>query len=75
MQTIEQLLAAYDEEDRESAKRALANPFIRHMDVEYARLATTVPLPEGIDPPPKAAVNRNAAPVYVPEAQVKNTGA
>ncbi|KAI8431233.1 hypothetical protein MSG28_001270 [Choristoneura fumiferana] len=32
MQTIEQLLAAYDDEDRESAKRALMSPFIRSMD-------------------------------------------
>ncbi|XP_011553129.1 gamma-soluble NSF attachment protein [Plutella xylostella] len=65
MQTIEQLLAAYDEEDRESAKRALRSPFIRHMDVEYARLATTVPLPEGIDPMPNAGVRENAASAYV----------
>ncbi|XP_053624073.1 gamma-soluble NSF attachment protein-like isoform X2 [Plodia interpunctella] len=65
MQTIEQLLQAYDEEDRESAKRALASPFIRNMDVEYARLATTIPLPEGIELAPKAAVRENAAPSYV----------
>ncbi|XP_026760838.1 gamma-soluble NSF attachment protein-like [Galleria mellonella] len=65
MQTIEQLLQAYDEEDRDSAKRALASPFIRNMDVEYARLATTIPLPEGIDPAPKASVRENAAPSYV----------
>lgn len=65
MQTIEQLLQAYDEEDRESAKRALASPFIRSMDVEYARLATTVPLPESIEPIPKANVRENAAPSYV----------
>ncbi|XP_059055320.1 gamma-soluble NSF attachment protein-like [Achroia grisella] len=65
MQTIEQLLQAYDEEDRDSAMRALASPFIRNMDVEYARLATTIPLPEGIDPAPKASVRENAAPSYV----------
>ncbi|XP_045541820.1 gamma-soluble NSF attachment protein [Papilio machaon] len=65
MQTIEQLLQAYDEEDRDSAKRALASPFIRSMDVEYARLAASIPLPEGIEPPPKAAVRENAAPSYV----------
>ncbi|KAJ0183960.1 hypothetical protein K1T71_000383 [Dendrolimus kikuchii] len=65
MQTLEQLLQAYDEEDRESARRALNSPFIRNMDVEYARLAATVPLPEAIDPPPKAAVRENAAPSYV----------
>ncbi|KAM3969058.1 gamma-soluble NSF attachment protein [Aphomia sociella] len=65
MQTIEQLLQAYDEEDRDSAKKALASPFIRNMDVEYARLAATIPLPEGIDPAPKASVRENAAPSYV----------
>lgn len=65
MQTIEQLLQAYDEEDRESAKRALASPFIRNMDVEYARLAGMVPLPEGIEPVPRAQVRENAAPSYV----------
>ncbi|CAH4038974.1 gamma-soluble NSF attachment protein [Pieris brassicae] len=65
MQTLEMLLQAYDEEDRDAAKRALASPFIRSMDVEYARLAGTIPLPEGIDPAPKAAVREHAAPSYV----------
>ncbi|XP_026745245.1 gamma-soluble NSF attachment protein-like [Trichoplusia ni] len=65
MQTLEQILQAYDEEDRESAKRALASPFIRNMDVEYARLAATVPLPEALEPAPRAAVRENAAPSYV----------
>lgn len=65
MQTLEQILQAYDEEDRESAKRALASPFIRNMDVEYARLAATVPLPEAMEPAPRAAVRENAAPSYV----------
>ncbi|VVC86324.1 gamma-soluble NSF attachment protein [Leptidea sinapis] len=65
MQTLEQLLQAYDEEDRESAKRALASPFIRSMDVEYARLAGSIQLPEGIEPAPKATVRENAAASYV----------
>ncbi|XP_045784131.1 gamma-soluble NSF attachment protein isoform X1 [Maniola jurtina] len=65
MQTIEQLLQAYDEEDRESAKKALASPFIRSMDVEYARLAATIPLPESLEPVPKGGVRENAAPSYV----------
>ncbi|KAJ2954081.1 hypothetical protein O0L34_g2296 [Tuta absoluta] len=65
MQTLEMLLQAFDEEDREAAKRALRSPFIRSMDVEYARLATIVPLPEGIDPAPRAALRENAAPSYV----------
>ncbi|CAH2035597.1 unnamed protein product, partial [Iphiclides podalirius] len=65
MQTIEMLLQAFDEEDRESAKKALASPFIRSMDVEYARLASTIPLPEGIEPLPKPTFRENAAPSYV----------
>lgn len=40
------LLQAYDEEDPEAAKVALNNPFIKHMDVEYAILARDMPLPE-----------------------------
>ncbi|XP_045458261.1 gamma-soluble NSF attachment protein-like [Melitaea cinxia] len=65
MQTLEQLLEAYDEGDRDSAKKALASPFIRSMDVEYARLASMIPLPEGLEPVPKASVRENAAPSYV----------
>lgn len=65
MSTLEQLLQAYDEEDRQGARRALASPFIRSMDVEYARLAASVPLPESIEPAPKANVVENAAPSYV----------
>lgn len=37
IQAMETLLRAYDEEDGETAKRALHSPFIRHMDVEYAK--------------------------------------
>ncbi|CAG4977731.1 unnamed protein product [Colias eurytheme] len=68
MQTLEMLLQAYDEEDREAAIRALASPFIRSMDVEYARLANSIPLPESIEPVQKAAVRENAAPSYVSSA-------
>lgn len=39
---------AYDEEDPDTAKRALSSPFIMHMDVEYARLARDLPLPKGM---------------------------
>lgn len=70
MHIIEQLLAAYDEEDRDAAKSALASPFIRHMDVEYSKLAQMVPLPEGIPPSvPRPTVVENAAPSYVSETQ------
>lgn len=65
VQTLEQLLQAYDEEDPDMAEQALRSPFIRHMDIEYARLANTLPLPKGISTAPKANVIENAAPSYV----------
>lgn len=65
VQTLEMLLQAYDEEDPESAKTALNNPFIKHMDVEYAILARDLPLPEGTATAPRASVRENAAPSYV----------
>lgn len=46
---------AYDDEDWEAVQHALSSPFIKHMDVDYARLAMAVPLPEGIKNIPKAA--------------------
>lgn len=68
---LEMLLQAYDEEDAETARRALNCPFIKHMDVEYAILARDMPLPEGMEAPPKvASVRENAAPEYV---SIKNT--
>lgn len=46
------------------AKQALASPFIKHMDVEYARLARDLPLPKGISTAPKANVIENATASY-----------
>jgi len=65
VQTLETLLQAFDDEDPEMAKRALMSPFIRHMDIEYARLANELPLPRGISAAPKAKVIENAAASYV----------
>lgn len=60
------LLQAYDEEDPEGAKRALNSGFIKHMDVEYSRLARDLPLPEvTVVGPPPASVRPNAAPSYI----------
>lgn len=59
VQLLEQLLAAYDEEDPDAAKVALGNPFIKHMDVEYAILARQMPLPEGMAVP-QASSSANA---------------
>ncbi|XP_043286153.1 gamma-soluble NSF attachment protein-like isoform X2 [Venturia canescens] len=45
IQTLEMLLQAYDNEDANMARTALNSPFIKHMDVEYAKLARGLPLP------------------------------
>lgn len=64
VQTLESLLQAYDDEDADLARRALASPFIKHMDIEYARLAHELKLPKGMSAP-KASVNPKAAASYV----------
>lgn len=64
VQTLEMLLQAYDDEDPDAARQALASPFIRHMDVEYARLARDLQLPKGMATAPKANVIENAAAQY-----------
>lgn len=64
VQTLESLLQAYDDEDADLARRALSSPFIKHMDIEYARLARDLKLPKGMSAP-KASVNPNAAASYV----------
>ncbi|XP_012268519.1 gamma-soluble NSF attachment protein-like isoform X2 [Athalia rosae] len=46
VQTLEMLLQAYDNEDADSARSALNSPFIKHMDIEYAKLARGLPLPQ-----------------------------
>ncbi len=65
VQTLEMLLQGFDEEDSDTVKRALNSPFIKHMDVEYARLARELPLPQPTTVAPKATVRENAAPSYV----------
>lgn len=46
-QTLVTLLQAFDDEDAETASKALKSPFIRSMDVDYARLAELIQLPQG----------------------------
>ncbi|XP_037032409.1 gamma-soluble NSF attachment protein-like isoform X1 [Bradysia coprophila] len=70
VQTLEMLLQAYDDEDPDLARQALASPFIKHMDVEYARLARDLQLPKGMSAP-KANVIENATASY----KSPNTGA
>lgn len=65
VQTLETLLQAYDDEDPDMARHALRSPFIRHMDIEYARLANDMKLPRGVVTAPKANVIENAAASYV----------
>ncbi|XP_053962609.1 gamma-soluble NSF attachment protein [Anastrepha ludens] len=75
VQTLELLLQAFDDEDPDSAKRALASPFIRHMDVEYSILARDIPLPEGLLTAPKADVIKDAAPSYMsPNSEQQQSG-
>jgi len=49
LQVAIQLHGAFDSEDPEQAKMALADPFIRHMDVEFSKLTRIIPLPQGFD--------------------------
>lgn len=64
VQTLEMLLQAYDDEDPDNASRALSSPFIRHMDVEYAKLARELQLPKGASSAPKVNVIEGAAASY-----------
>uniref|UniRef100_T1H798 Gamma-soluble NSF attachment protein n=1 Tax=Megaselia scalaris TaxID=36166 RepID=T1H798_MEGSC len=57
VQTLEMLLQAFDDEDPEAAAQALNSPFIKHMDVEYARLARDLPLQGYLRGTKKAADN------------------
>lgn len=70
VQTLEMLLQAYDDEDRETAILALNSPFIKHMDVEYAILAREVPLPKGLAANKKAGVIENAAASYTSQVKI-----
>lgn len=65
MQTLETLLQAYDNEDANAARAALNSPFIKHMDVEYAKLARGLPLPQQEYAVPPAGIRANAAESYV----------
>ncbi|EZA51079.1 hypothetical protein DMN91_002579 [Ooceraea biroi] len=65
VQTLEMLLQAYDNEDVNMFRTALNSPFIKHMDVEYAKLARGLPLPQQEYTIPPAGVRANAAESYV----------
>lgn len=65
VQNLEMLLQGFDDEDPDMVRQALNHPFIKHMDVEYARLARDLPLPEGISAPKASVVRENAAASYV----------
>lgn len=57
-------MQAYDNEDADAAKKALNSPFIKHMDVEYAKLAKGLPLPQQEYALPPPGVRANAAESY-----------
>lgn len=40
------LIQAFDEEDGDMALKALNSPFIKHMDIEYSKLARSLPVPK-----------------------------
>ncbi|XP_029661979.1 gamma-soluble NSF attachment protein-like [Formica exsecta] len=65
VQTLEMLLQAYDNEDANAARAALNSPFIKHMDVEYAKLARGLALPQQEYAVPPAGIRANAAESYV----------
>lgn len=44
---IETILQGFDQEDSEAVKSGLNSGAIKNLDVEFARLARDVPLPEG----------------------------
>ena len=73
VQTLESLLQAYDDEDPELARRALNSSFIKHMDIEYAKLARDLKLPKGLTAP-KAAVIENATASYVSQSSAGGEG-
>lgn len=65
VQTLESLLQAYDDEDPDLARRALSSPFIKHMDIEYAKLARDLKLPKGLASNPKVvSIIENATAPY-----------
>ncbi|XP_017301456.1 gamma-soluble NSF attachment protein-like isoform X3 [Diaphorina citri] len=75
VQTLEKLLQAFDEEDPEGARQALNDPFIKHMDVEYSRLARDLPLPSATCATPRpASIRQNAAPSYVSPRDAEQGG-
>nr|XP_050849523.1 gamma-soluble NSF attachment protein-like isoform X2 [Vespula vulgaris] len=74
VQTLEMLLQAYDNEDADAARSALNSPFIKHMDVEYAKLARGLPLPQQVYAVPPVGIRANAAESYVSPNATKLTG-
>lgn len=73
VQTLESLLQAYDDEDADLARRALSSSFIKHMDIEYAKLARDLKLPKGMSAP-KAPIVENAAASYVSQGGSEAAG-
>lgn len=71
---MEKLLQAYDNEDPDTIRFALNSPFIKHMDVEYAKLARNLPLPQQDYTAPPVGINTKAAVSYVSSNATEETG-
>lgn len=65
IETLEMLLEAYDNEDAKTFRTALNSPFIKHLDVEYSKLARGLPLPQHEYTIRPVGVRANAAEPYV----------
>ncbi|KAB7507415.1 Gamma-soluble NSF attachment protein [Armadillidium nasatum] len=46
VQTVNSLIQGFDEQDGDMVLKALNSAFIKHMDVEYAKLAKIIPIPK-----------------------------
>ncbi|KAL7640354.1 UNVERIFIED_CONTAM: hypothetical protein RMT77_008625 [Armadillidium vulgare] len=46
VQTVNSLIQGFDEQDGDMVLKALNSAFIKHMDVEYAKLAKIIPVPK-----------------------------
>lgn len=59
--TLMDLLEGYDQGDSEQLNRALNSPFIKHMDVEYARLARSLLVVESTEKKEVPSTSQNAS--------------
>jgi len=73
--TLITLLQGYDEEDPELAQRALNSSFIKHMDVDFARLAKSLKLPEATEMVNPTAATADTLPTDFQQSVTVSQGA